>query len=62
MNAFSVLYNIQWFLCLFNLFPFIWLEFFSSEMNRLHLQSSARAQLDVLKKDKVTKEEQIRRL
>lgn len=34
----------------------------SSEMNRLHLQSSARAQLDVLKKDKVTKEEQIRRL
>uniref|UniRef100_K1PVJ7 DNA repair protein RAD50 n=1 Tax=Magallana gigas TaxID=29159 RepID=K1PVJ7_MAGGI len=31
----------------------------SSEMNRLHLQSSARAQLDVLKKDKVTKEEQI---
>lgn len=34
----------------------------SSEMNRLHLQSSAQAQLDVLKKDKATKEENIRRL
>ncbi|XP_061165388.1 DNA repair protein RAD50-like [Saccostrea echinata] len=34
----------------------------SSEMNRLHLQSSARAQLEVLKKDKTAKEEQIRRL
>ncbi|XP_033743546.1 DNA repair protein RAD50-like [Pecten maximus] len=34
----------------------------SSEMNRLHLQSSAQAQLDVLKKDKISKEETIRRL
>ncbi|VDI79249.1 DNA repair protein RAD50 [Mytilus galloprovincialis] len=34
----------------------------SSEMNRLHLQSSAQAQIDVLKKDKGSKEENIRRL
>ncbi|CAG2192451.1 RAD50 [Mytilus edulis] len=34
----------------------------SSEMNRLHLQSSAQAQIDVLKKDKGSKDENIRRL
>lgn len=34
----------------------------SSEMNQLTLQSSAQAQLDVLKKDKSSKEENIRRL
>ena len=34
----------------------------SSEMNQLTLQSNAQAQLDVLKKDKSTKEECIRRM
>ncbi|XP_060561862.1 DNA repair protein RAD50-like isoform X1 [Ruditapes philippinarum] len=34
----------------------------NSEMNRLHLQSSAQAELDMLKKDKASKEENIRRL
>ncbi|CAG2229018.1 RAD50 [Mytilus edulis] len=34
----------------------------SSEMNRLHLQSSAQAQIDVLKKDKGSKEENIREI
>ncbi|KAK3099688.1 hypothetical protein FSP39_008022 [Pinctada imbricata] len=34
----------------------------SSEMNCLHLQSSAQAHLDMLKKDKASKEENVRRL
>ena len=36
--------------------------FFSTELNRLHQESSTRTQLDMLRKDKNTKEEQIRRL
>lgn len=35
---------------------------FSSEMNQLHLQSSAQTELDMLKTSKADKEEQIRRL
>ncbi|KAL4230576.1 DNA repair protein rad50 [Mactra antiquata] len=34
----------------------------NTEMNRLHLQSSAQAELDLLKKDKSSKDETIRRL